>query len=104
MHKKLSFLRAAVACIATTKAATIFDRGATWRWRPGVAEASTPIDAWRSRTFNDPQFTNAPAPFWYGDVLPGGTEITGMQNNYLSIFLRKTFVVTNVAQIGGLRM
>jgi hypothetical protein len=85
-------------------AATLVGNGATWRWRPGTNEASTPVDAWRALGFNDSQFVPAPAPFWYGDVLPGGTQITGMQNVYSCIFLRKTFVVTNLAEIGGLRM
>ncbi len=72
----------------------------TWRYAKGTAEASSPIDAWRTRTFNDAAFVNAPAPFWYGDVLPGGTQLTDMVNNYSCIFLRKQFVVTNVNQFG----
>ena len=85
-------------------AATLINPGASWRWHPGTNEASAPVEAWREVGFADPQFATAPAPFWYGDVLPGGTQINGMQNNYLSIFLRKTFVLTNLTEIGGLRM
>jgi hypothetical protein len=89
--------------------ATLFDRGADWRWRPGTNEASTPTSAWRELNFNDTQFTSAPAPFWYdttGDssTLSGGTRIIGMQNVYLCVFLRKTFVITNLAEVGGLRL
>jgi CotH kinase protein/Lamin Tail Domain/Bacterial TSP3 repeat len=105
MKSRLSVLIVLTLVLATTaQGAAIFDRGATWRWRPGTNEASTPVGNWRLGTFNDAQFVTAPSPFWYGDVLPGGTEIAGMQNVYGSIFLRKTFVVTNLAEIGGLRL
>ena len=88
----------------TTPAALLFDRAAPWLWRPGNTEASTPVTAWRTNGFNDAQFTVAPAPFWFGDVLPGGTQISGMQNVYGSFFLRKTFVVANPAEIAALRL
>ena len=105
MKSRLPLLIVLTLVLATTaQAAAIFDRGATWRWRPGASEASTPVGDWRLGTFNDAQFVTAPSPFWYGDVLAGGTEITGMQNVYGSIFLRKTFVVTNLAEIGGLQL
>jgi hypothetical protein len=101
---RLLILLGVLACAGTTQAALLVDRGASWRWRPGTNEASAPVTAWRLNGFDDSQFVTAPAPFWYTDVLPGGTQITGMQNVYLSIFLRKTFVITNLAEIGGLRM
>lgn len=84
--------------------ATLLPTESVWRWRPGTNEASTPVTRWREVGFADTQFTSAPAPFWYGDVLPGGTRITGMQNVYSCIFLRRTFVVTNLAEVGGLRL
>src|SRR5688572_21142473 len=100
MHKKLSLmLFASLVMSFSAQAAVVIDRGDDWRWRRGTNEASSPIDAWRQIGFNDAQFTTAPAPFWYGDVLPGGTQISGMQNVYLSIFLRKTFVVSNLTEI-----
>ena len=104
MKKLLAVLLPLVMILADASAATIFERGASWRWRPGTSEASTPVEAWRALAFNDTGFTTALAPFWYGDPLPGGTQITGMQNVYLCVFLRKTFVVTNVTEIGGMRM
>ncbi|MEY2409938.1 MAG: hypothetical protein QOF48_2608, partial [Verrucomicrobiota bacterium] len=91
-------------------AAQLVDRAATtWRWRPGTNEASTPVGNWRVRGFNDSEFTTAPAPFWFdstGDTstLIGGTQISGMQSNYASLFLRVTFVLTNTAEIGSLKL
>src|SRR4029077_6172020 len=95
---------------AQAPAATLLDRGhAGWRWRPGITEASTPVGAWRVVGFDDSQFTTAPAPFWYdatGDssTLVGGTQITGMQNVYTSLFLRVTFVLANTNEIAGLKL
>ncbi|MFM1770460.1 MAG: hypothetical protein RJA22_2989 [Verrucomicrobiota bacterium] len=86
-------------------AAQVFNLGAPdWRWRPGTNEASTPIDLWRTNGFNDAQFVTAPAPFWYGDVRTGGTQVTGMQNNYLCLFLRKNFTLADISNLGGVRL
>jgi hypothetical protein len=103
-HSCSLVLFTALTLATAAEAAQLFDRAALWRWRPGTNEASTPIEAWRGVGFNDADFVTAPAPFWFGDFYPGGTEITNMQNNYFCIFLRKTFVITNAAEIAGLRL
>src|SRR5947207_8874014 len=88
---------------SVSQGATVFTTGTTWRFLRGTNEASLPdTTAWRSNSFNDAGFSDAPAPFWYGDVRSGGTQLTDMQNNYTCFFLRKSFVVTNVSQVGGL--
>jgi hypothetical protein len=104
-------LVAFVACLGialSANAAALFDQGSIWRWRPGSSEASNPVTGWRLYGFDDSEFVSAPAPFWYdssGDssTLVGGTKISGMQSAYNSIFLRKTFIITNAANITGLR-
>ena len=101
------FVRLAVSVVllvAQCHAAVLVPTSSIWRWQPGIKEASAPVNLWREVSFADAQFTTAPAPFWYGDVLPGGTQISGMQNAYTCIFLRKTFVLTNLTEIGRLRM
>ncbi len=100
----LPLLAAAFLLPVLAQGATLVPTGSTWRWRPGTNEASAPITAWRNPDFADTQFRSAPAPFWYGDPLPDGTRITGMQSQYGSVFLRTTFLVTNRTEIGGLRM
>lgn len=96
-----------LAFATTALAELVFDRGANWRWQPGTNDASKPPDAWRLNGFRDTEFVTAPSPFWYdasGDssTLSGGTQISRMQGVYGCIFLRKTFVVTNLTEIGGL--
>ena len=76
----------------------------SWTWRGGTSEASAPVGAWRATNYNEAGFSNAPAPFYYGDLLTGGTLITNMFNSYSSIFLRKTFVVTNANDFSALKL
>ncbi len=99
MLRFVLFLCATALC----HAGMLFDRGSEWRWRAGQTEPSTPVEAWRTLTFDDAEFTTAPSPFWFGDPLPGGTQITGMRSVYRCIFLRKTFVITNVAEVASLQ-
>ena len=92
-------------CSSVSQGAVLFSTNTAWRFFRGTNEASLPdITAWRSNTFNDAAFVDAPAPFWFGDVRPGGTQLTDMQNNYNCFFLRKTFLVTNASQVGALRL
>jgi hypothetical protein len=74
-----------------------------WRLWKGLTEASSPTTAWRAPSFNDSTWTVAPAPFWYGDSRPGGTQLTDMMNTYSCFFIRTTFVVTNLAEITGIQ-
>jgi hypothetical protein len=95
---------AAASLTGQVQAALVFSTGAAWKYFKGRSEASSPdITAWRGINFNDSTFTAAQAPFWYGDVLPGGTQLPDMQNQYTCIFLRRTFVLTNIADISALR-
>ncbi len=91
--------------VAESHAALIFNTGASWRFFKGRTEASTPdATAWRGANFGDSAFADSSAPFWYGDVYAGGTQLTDMQNQYTSIFLRRSFVMTNLADISSLKL
>jgi hypothetical protein len=98
MKKLFLLIIGLFVAVAHSATVTFVNTADTWRWAKGLVEASTPIAAWRTNTFVDTAFVTAPAPFWYGDVLPGGTQLTDMINNYTCIFLRKQFVITNVNQ------
>ena len=64
----LGFL--ALLAVARAPAEVLVDTNATWRLFKGRTEASSPdLTAWRGRNFDDAAFTDAPGPFWYGDVL-----------------------------------
>ncbi|MEY2408187.1 MAG: hypothetical protein QOF48_857, partial [Verrucomicrobiota bacterium] len=92
-------------CTLAAQSAVLSPFNSTWRFVRGTNEASLPDTAqWRGTNFNDAAFVDSPAPFWYGDVRPGGTPLTDMQNNYTCFFLRRSFVVTNTSEIGALKM
>ncbi len=107
-----AFLLPAVVLIAASLPAagaqdeTLVSFGATWLWRKGTNEVSTPTSAWRTNGFNDSAWPVGPAPFHYGnsgatgdDGITTGTILTTMRNNHRGIFLRRAFVLTNVAEI-----
>ena len=75
--------------------------GAVWRYFAGRQEASNPISAWRGVDFFDRNWSTGATPFRYGDG-EGGTVLGGMEGNYSSLYLRKTFSVGNPAGVDGL--
>lgn len=80
---------------------------ANWSFIKGFAEASDPTNAWRQLAFDDSGWSNAPAPFFYGETaitnatFPG-TTLSDMQSNYTTIYLRREFVVENRGNITNL--
>gem|GEM_PF-378434 len=71
---------------------------AVYRWLRGTNEASIPTNAWRTVGFNDSSWGLAPGPFFYDTAAPfytGNTELTDMQGNYATIYLRQAFVISN---------
>jgi hypothetical protein len=98
-------LMGVLLCALNVQAANLSPFNATWRFLRGTNEASLPdTTAWRGTNFSDAAFADAAAPFWYGDVRPGGTQLADMQNNYTCFFLRRSFQVTNASAIGAIRM
>src|SRR6185295_1038631 len=78
----------------------------TWKFLKGYAEASSPDPtAWRAINLDESTWLTLPAPFWYGDVQPSpGSQLTDMQNGYTCVFMRRTFVLTNVNDISELQL
>ncbi|MBI4586548.1 MAG: lamin tail domain-containing protein [Planctomycetes bacterium] len=76
----------------------IVDAGAAWRYFKGTLEASNPVTAWRQLDFNDAGWLGGPTGIGYGDG-DDATELTDMQNSYLSVFCRKGFTIADTSQI-----
>jgi hypothetical protein len=106
----VAFLTAICVLASSADAASLFSSNATWRLFKGRTEASSPDNtSWRSNSFDDVTFSNSPAPFWYdttGDTSTraGGTQLSDMINSYSCIFLRKQFVISNVALVTALQL
>lgn len=80
---------------------------ASWHFIKGLAEASEPTNAWRQLAFDDSGWSNAPAPFFYGETAITnatypGTTLSDMQSNYTTIYLRREFVIENRGNITNL--
>jgi hypothetical protein len=82
---------------------TLIAPGDVWRYFKGTTEASTPITAWRQIAFDDsgPLWLQGPTGIGYSDG-DDATILTDMQNNYWSIFCRKTFTIADPAAIDQL--
>jgi hypothetical protein len=77
--------------------------GDDWRYLKGTSEASTPIDAWRQQGFDDSGWLVGPSGFGYGDG-DDATLLDDMQGNYVSLFIRKTFTVTDPSALTQLTL
>ena len=67
-----------------------------WRYRKGTSEASDPIDAWRDPDFvMDDTWLTGQTSIGFNDD-DDNTLIDDMEDNYLSLFLRKEFTVDEV--------
>jgi hypothetical protein len=84
-------------------AVTLVASNSTWRYFKGTIEASNPTTAWRNLNFNDTSWLTGAGAIGYGENFIA-TPLNDMQNNYTTVFLRKTFVVTNASLIGGLTL
>src|SRR6185369_13506276 len=92
-------------------AGVIFPTNSTWRFFEGRSEASTPDPtAWRAIGFDDSSWAMSQAPFYFENQPGGPTSYTGntllgdMFGGYTCIFLRKTFVVANAANISEMQL
>jgi len=103
----LALASATAAATAQAQAQLVpgFPTNSTWRYFKGRSEAAQPDrTAWRSVGFGDAAWATGAAPFFYGEPLAGGTVLGDMQGNYSTLFLRRAFVVTNVAEVAKLEL
>jgi hypothetical protein len=104
MRNKCVFsLLVLLSFVCSAPAALVINMNEMWRNLKGTAEASSPNTAWRANGFSDGLWATNPAPFYYGEAL-SGTRLVDMDGGYSSIFLRKTFNITNPAQVTGMEL
>ena len=95
--------RRSVNSAATPFGTTLITSNSIWRYFKGTNEASSPTTLWRALGFDEAGWSTGAGAIGYGDSFIT-TVLSDMQNNYTTVFLRKTFVVTNAAQIVGLTL
>ncbi len=92
------------ATIATSgSGTTLLANGATWRYFKGTAEPSTISGAWRLLNFDDSQWLTGRAPIGY-DTREAiiATNLADMDGAYTTIYLRQTFNVSSLNNLGDL--
>jgi hypothetical protein len=87
--------------LVVVQAGELVPLASQWKYFKGLTEASTPIDAWRQRGFNDASWPLGPAPFFYGESIGDGTVLSDMQNQYSTVFLRRTFTIERLDTIAS---
>jgi CotH kinase protein/Lamin Tail Domain/Immunoglobulin domain/Chitobiase/beta-hexosaminidase C-terminal domain/Bacterial TSP3 repeat len=95
----------------TAAAADLIPAGAPgWKYLLGTQEASSPVAAWRDVGFNDAAWTVGPAPIGYdggatGTLTPIATTLpSSTAGNYLSVYFRKSFTVSDPARVADLAL
>jgi hypothetical protein len=103
----------AAAVVFSAHGKSIFSTDSTWKYFKGYSEASTPdTTAWRNIGFDDSSWLVGEAPFFYENdpgsgnptAYTGNTDLTDMYGGYTCIFMRQTFVLTNLSQIAQLQL
>ena len=77
---------------------TIFAAGDDWKYFKGT---SFPGSDWNTIGFNDNAWLTGPSGIGYGDG-DDATVLSDMENNYITVYMRKTFTVTDPDLVSGL--
>ncbi len=96
--------RASVVVDPLVQTGTLVADHSEWKFFRGWSEASTPTTAWRALSFDDTGWETGAGPIGYGENNFLGTPLEDMRYNYTTVFFRKTFPVTDVAQITSLTL
>ncbi len=75
--------------VAQIEQVDYIEAGDTWRYFKGTA---APPASWNTVGFNDGSWLQGPTGIGYGDG-DDATELTDMRDSYLSVFMRRTFMV-----------
>ena len=92
------------SALDNTGALSLIAGGSTWNYRKGTSEPSSPMNAWRSRTFTeDGTWTPGAASIGFGESFVA-TTLADMQGSYTTYYLRQTFTINNPSQYLSLRL
>jgi len=83
---------------------TLIAAGSAWKYRKGTLADAPTGTAWEGAGFADAAWASGPAPIGYDSALTMGTNLTDMNGNYSSVYLRKTFTVADPAAVVSLRL
>lgn len=82
---------------------TLIEVGEDWRFFRGKTPPSDPPDAWKELDFTDSGWELGPSGFGYGDG-DDATELEDMEGNYVSVYIRKEFIISPPVPEGTLQL
>ena len=86
--------------VPATHGADLIPPGSSWNFFLGTTEASSPdTSAWRGPGFDDISWSTGTAPIGYGEPDVVTTIPEGSVFGYSSVFFRKSFTASNVADL-----
>jgi len=85
------------------KVVSLIKPGDLWRFFRGWTEPSDPMEAWRQLDFEDQSWEEGPSGFGAGDG-DDATVLNDMQNNYVSVYIRKEFAIDDTSAISNLKL
>jgi hypothetical protein len=95
----------------SASAAVIIPTDSNWDYLKGTSEASIPDPTlWRAVGFDDSSWSTGQAAFYYENSPGSATAYTGntvlgdMFGNYTCLFMRQTFVITNLNDVSELQL
>ena len=77
--------------------------GAEWKYFKGTQEPSRGRDTWRQIVFDDSNWLTGRTTIGYGESFIV-TNLSDMRGQYSTVYLRKTFNITNLDEIGTLKL
>jgi parallel beta-helix repeat protein len=77
--------------------------GDTWKFYRGEGPASVPDEAWKEVDFDDSAWESGPAGFGFGDD-DDATILDDMRSSYLTVYIRREFVVASAASDAALEL
>jgi len=81
----------------------LIEDGGEWKYFKGTQEPSRERDTWRYAGFNDSNWLTGRTAIGYGESFIT-TNLTDMRSRYTTVYLRKTFNITDLDEIGTLKL
>ncbi len=85
-------------CLPETS--TVISIGDTWKYFKGISSQDS---GWKDIAFDDSAWLEGPTGIGYGDG-DDATVLSDMQNNYISVYARKTFNISNRLSITAISL
>src|SRR4030095_16066191 len=106
MLRRVLLLLIVCLIVFPSAAVVLVPQNSSWQFFKGISEASAPdTTTWRNLDFDDSGWLSGQAAFYYenqpgsANAYTGNTVLSDMFTNYSCIFLRRTFVISNVADV-----